>query len=399
MNDIFDVNMSNAFYIPSAEFASAEDFAEAVSKKYPTAVLFDVNAEQTDHCMRDMKIVHRFLNGGAQTYSVVRYFMPDIRPDLEKSGFSDWCAMMAFFPESGVLSISFHYTIKSIHLDRLIVKRQSGAVTNYPFPEGERTFTDIAHAICENLGVVYAQQEESVLVEITNFGGVGELDVIERDHSNLIYGLLSGDEGWQYVPDTVVNDRLKCSWGSRNFMRIYCFGHAFVFINLLGSPAHEAYVAHQKRFGTAAWGSCNEYFLLESNPLSVNHGMLFSIEFSMILKTLINDVISYQGEFASRQSGSFYKRIKATREFRHRIIIVLEKAENIAISEMGELSAVMLESLHIAPIVDRVKYLLELIEGDLDLMYQSQNNTLVTILTVLGLVLAGIQIILPLLGV
>ena len=41
----------------------------------------------------------------------------------------------------------------------------------------------------------------------------------------------------------------------------------------------------------------------------------------------------------------------------------------------------------------QVKYLLELLEGDPSLIYSEHNNTLVTILTVLGLLLALWQIL------
>ena len=83
-----------------------------------------------------------------------------------------------------------------------------------------------------------------------------------------------------------------------------------------------------------------------------------------------------------------------TREFRRKIILVLEKVERTEIAEIGELSAILLESQHISPIVDQVKYLLELLEGDLSLIYSEHNNTLVTVLTVLGLLLAAWQIFL-----
>ncbi len=76
--------------------------------------------------------------------------------------------------------------------------------------------------------------------------------------------------------------------------------------------------------------------------------------------------------------------------------MVLEKVEKTEISEIGQLSAMLLESQHIALIVDQVKYLLELLEGDLSLIYSEHNNLLVTVLTVLGLLLAVWQVILAL---
>ena len=72
----------------------------------------------------------------------------------------------------------------------------------------------------------------------------------------------------------------------------------------------------------------------------------------------------------------------------------MEKVEQTEIAEIGELSSILLTSQHIVPIVEQVKYLLELLEGDLTLIYSERNNLLVTILTVLGLALAAWQIVL-----
>lgn len=48
---------------------------------------------------------------------------------------------------------------------------------------------------------------------------------------------------------------------------------------------------------------------------------------------------------------------------------------------------VILSSQQITPIIDKIKYLLELLESELDLMYQTRTNTIVNILTVMGLLL------------
>jgi len=130
--------------------------------------------------------------------------------------------------------------------------------------------------------------------------------------------------------------------------------------------------------------------------LTVNHGILFSVEFAMIMRALINEVMTYQTEHKKKKFISYYKRIKETRDLRRKIIMVLEKVEQTEIAEIGELSSVLLTSQHIIPIVEQVKYLLELLEGDLSLIYSEHNNLLVTILTVLGLLLAVWQVVLAL---
>ena len=395
MRDVFNANIAHAYYIPSVGFSSEETFSAAIKKVFPGAVEYDFKSAYNQPHIKDLQTAQRFLHGGAQTYGVKRFFLEDLRPDTEKAGFCGWCAMLAFFPESGVLSLSFHYGLENTTTDRLIVLRQSGIVRKYPFTDGEFSCRDLAENICGQIGIDFKPAEQSFLCEITKFGEYEDIALIEKEQANRLYGLLTGDEAYEFVPDEIVKSRLGCSWGSRSFIKIFAFGQAFLFLNLIGSPRQTEYLAHQEKFGTAAYGGCDEYFKMGSCPIIANHGILFSVEFVMMLKALIDNVITYQSEYDKEDGGSFYHRIRAIRAFRKKIIIVLEKAENTAISEIGELSSILLESQHIAPIVDRVKYLLEILEGDLDLIYSERNNILVTILTIIGLVFAAVQIIIP----
>ena len=72
------------------------------------------------------------------------------------------------------------------------------------------------------------------------------------------------------------------------------------------------------------------------------------------------------------------------------------KGHSTAIAEIGQLSNMLLDSQNISPIIDQVKYLLELLEADLSLIYSERNNMLVTALTLIGLLFAAWQIILAL---
>ena len=53
----------------------------------------------------------------------------------------------------------------------------------------------------------------------------------------------------------------------------------------------------------------------------------------------------------------------------------------------------LLRSYKITPLIDSIKYLLELLESELDLLYQQSTNRLVNILTIAGLILSGIDVL------
>lgn len=313
--------------------------------------------------------------------------------NLEKSGLAGWCVMFTYFEESNIMGLSFHYSVKDRTTDQLIAIKQSGAIKKLFFENGEFSCSDLADGIAAKMLLPQIPCEKSYLCEITKFGDYTDLEAIEREQAGRIYAFLSGDEGYDFAPEELVRERLSACWGSRNFIRIYAGGKSFLFLNLLDSPARSEYLDRQTQFGKDIYGGADPYFFMGECPLTVNHGILFSVEFVMMLKGLINEVLLFQTEF-NKKKLSYYKRIKMTRDFRRKIILVLEKVERTEIAEIGELSSILLESQHVSPIVDQVKYLLELLEGDLSLIYSEHNNTLVTILTILGLLLAVWQVVL-----
>lgn len=394
MLDSLDANITHAYYYGADEISDSDAFLTKVTKAFPSAYLYDVNAE-TDHpYLKDMQTVEQFLHGGGQTYKVYRYFLTQFTPDLEAAGLSGWCVMLAYFPESSVIALSFHYGVKNTTTDNIIALRQSGNHRKYPFKEGELSCAMLAEMICQKLNLSSAQCEYSHLCEITRFGDYKTVAEIEKNEAKRLYAFISGDEGYDFVPEDLVADRLSSRWSSREFICIFAFGQSFLFLNLVGCPMHSKYLERQTEFGTKIYGGANPYFFVGDCPLTVNHGILFSVEFVMMLKALINNVLAYQNDYSKQKKLSYYQRIRTTRKLRKKIIMVLEKVEQTEISEIGQLSSMLLDSQHIAPIVDQVKYLLELLDGDLSLTYSERNNMLVTILTVLGLLVALWQVIL-----
>lgn len=388
-----NVNISHTFYFTAGGYSTGEAFVNATKKSLGTVTVYNEDQTFDNPYITDMQTVQKFLKGGGQTYKTYRVFLDDVCPDMEKAGMSGFCTMAAYFEEANIISLSFHYGIKGLTSDQVIGIRQSGVNKEYDFNGENISCEGLAEKIGRMLGLS-SYIESSYLCEVTKFGDLKSLDEIEKNHANLLYGLLSGDEGYAFVPEDMARERISNNWGSRDFIRIYASRQSFLFINMLKTPRQQEYLDRQTQFGTDIYGSANSYFFMEDCPLTVNHGILFSVEFAMMLRALINEVLAFQSEYKNKKFSSYYKRIRETLDLRRKIIKVLEKVEDTQIAEIGELSAILLSSQHVVPIVEQVKYLLELLEGDLTLIYSERNNTLVTVLTVLGLLLAGWQILL-----
>ena len=94
------------------------------------------------------------------------------------------------------------------------------------------------------------------------------------------------------------------------------------------------------------------------------------------------------GFYNRRRKNNVSRDIEKTKEYRGELLATLNKVENLEISEIGEMEKVLLESQQINPIIEKIKYLLDLVESELDLLYQNSTNRLINILTVLGLILS-----------
>lgn len=152
------------------------------------------------------------------------------------------------------------------------------------------------------------------------------------------------------------------------------------------------YVAHQRAFGEAVYGGANPYFLMNSDVAGINHGIIFSQETVFVIKTIANRVLNRQYGYARTASSRLGKEIRNTKKFRSELITILNRVENLGITEIGELEQMLLRSYKITPLIDSIKYLLELMESELDLLYQQSTNRLVNILTVAGLILTAIDV-------
>lgn len=131
----------------------------------------------------------------------------------------------------------------------------------------------------------------------------------------------------------------------------------------------------------------NPYFALNPAVAGVNHGIIYAVELVMAIKTIAHRILEFQASFQKSRTGNFRTDIRRTKDYRRELISTLNRVENIDMTELGELEKVILTSQQITPIIDKIKYLLELLESELDLMYQTRTNTIVNILTVLGLLL------------
>ena len=102
------------------------------------------------------------------------------------------------------------------------------------------------------------------------------------------------------------------------------------------------------------------------------------------------------GHYAGKHDGKPADEIRKIKIYRGELITTLNKVENLELSEIGEMERVLLIGQQIDPLIEKLKYLLELLESELDLLYNTSTTRLGNMIAVGGLIFAGIQILLAL---
>lgn len=355
--------------------------------------------ENDCNTLRDIKISQEFLHPSGLPFMPVRIVISDFTILHETFPIKDSVVMFTMFPEIGTATLAINLNFENATTDQIVFFRQCSGnnekfrVIKKDGTEEMLSITEIFNKLVLAIEVPTDAFNMNYLLEINEFGQNDNLQEAIVSEPERVYGLLTGDEGWFFINRELALDRLSQNWGSRKFVNFVAFGSNFLLFNLNNSNVEKDYEIHQKFFSTKYYGAMNEYFSMKSKFAGVNHGILFSIETVMAMKTVTKYILDKQTFFNSKKIENFNSAIKRTKSYRKDLMLTLNKLEEIDISELGELENLVLKSQHIDPIIEKIKYLLELLESDLTLMYSQQTNKLINLLTIFGLLFTIIQTI------
>ena len=373
----------------------------SIKKRYPTAVFDDDPGSDKQSLLRDLRIGTEFLHGKGLPFPCFRVVLPNYKLEMDGFDVFDSCVYMSIFPESDSAHIFICISVKDGSPDDFVYLRHvQGNGRKLKNIDGrEIKEMEIFNKISASLKQPIGEIEDTYLKKKKKFGEYEDVQTALDKDMNLVYGIVCGDEGWRNVPVSLAGERMNYQWGSRDFIRLVTFGANSVFFNLNGSGKAKEYLENRKKFDDKYYdGNVNPYFLIDSNTAGVNHGILFSLEMVLVIKTICSRVINRQAQFYANNSGLLSRDIQRIKAYRGELIVILNKVENLQISEVRELERVLLRSYDIEPVIEKIKYLLEILESELELLYQTSTNRLINLLTIAGLVLAAIQVLQGLFG-
>ncbi len=345
--------------------------------------------------MNDFRIAEDFLMGGGAKFPHKRYHVSAPKLILPDTVADDTHVILTDFYDAGILEVAINTTLEVSSVDTLIYLRQI-FMAPVAVTEDKLSISQVADRIIAPLGLSIAGAEFSYLVEINEYFGKTDVHSIYEEDKNALYGIMTGDEGFDFLPDDLADMRLGSAWSSRDFIKTIIFHNNFLLLNLNHTEQIARYHERQNQFGGKFHGGANPYFFLDAESACVNHGVLFSIEVGMVAKSISASVLERQVSRANTHKWMVGREIKRAKELRKDLILTLNRLENVGINEMDELDHLIVEGLDVDPLVEKIKYLLELLESELDLLYQTSTNALVNILTIIGLLLTVLGMVTPL---
>jgi hypothetical protein len=378
-----------------------DELRAAIRNAYPNGVFDDDADAENEPLFRDLAIGKGFLHGGGLPFESFRVLLKSYELKFQSYTIGESAVFMTVFPKSDTAQVCVCMSVKNAGIDDFVYFRHvqgNGAKLTVFDREKDETrelsVKEIFNEVSGCLNRKIVDVEGTYLVEVKRWGDEESADEIVNHSTREVYGIMTGDEGWRHVPQSLAMERMENCWGSREFIRFISFGANSVFINLYDSNSAQEYRKNRCSFDAAHYGDMDPYFSMNSEIAGVNHGILFSVELVMVIKTICDRILRrqamYYGGSKSRKLGGEIYKIKS---YRGELITTLNKVENLEISEIGELERVILISQQIDPIIDKIKYLLELLESELDLLYQTSTNRLINFLTVAGLILAAMQVL------
>lgn len=359
------------------------------------AVFYENGAKQEEAVFKDIATAESFLHGAGLPFDCVRVIFEGEKYTHESINVTDSSVMLSFYYDVGVMQVSVSVSVENEDTDTFIYLHHRSA--NFSDTEGQKKNPgSIFESLMAKLGLSYEENTltTSYCAEINKAYGYEDVSLLAKEESKRLYGILSGDEGWRHVPAELAESRVANKWSSRDFVHLIIFGPSFIILNLNEGTFCRDYLEHQSDFGTRFYSGLNPYFTMHSSVPGINHGIFFAIEMGMVVKVIADRTMHHHEQYQQTKSATGLRsRIQMTKNYRIELISTLNRVESVKMTELGELEMAVLESQRITPIIDKVKYLLELLESELDLLYQTSTNKLVNILTVAGLLLSVMGIV------
>ena len=207
--------------------------------------------------LEDLGISQGFLYGAGLHFPAKRYVTEDLGLSREGLPIRASHAILSVYPKSSVCQVSVCLCLEETAVRNLIWLHQiqTSDGTFFQRAGGEISIPGLCKEMLEKYGLRSAvSSSTAVITEVNRLEGCHDAEKLSDDVSRCLYGVMSGDEGWQHVPAKMARERMKQKWSSRKFVRVVAFDGNFLVLNLNRQEQYRDYLATQSLFADRYWG-------------------------------------------------------------------------------------------------------------------------------------------------
>lgn len=222
-----------------------------------------------------------------------------------------------------------------------------------------------------------------------------------KNYRNESYALLTTDEGWRSVPNSVVDKSLEKFWGTRKHFRVFSCGNIFLLFNLKNSLKGQYAKERALSFDTGCPTSTASHFMKQKTIPGLAHGPLHNLIYLLFVKEHASDQIAEAKLSINKTDKKLrlqVKKIKSMIEIRKKMISIKQDLKKVGIMEVQNHRALVANSLGIDTLIDSLKEFSSTVQEDLILLYQDSINKRVNITNVIILIVAFLTLVVTYIG-
>ncbi|MFA5542265.1 MAG: hypothetical protein WDA47_00685 [Bacilli bacterium] len=204
-----------------------------------------------------------------------------------------------------------------------------------------------------------------------------------KKYSQEFYGIITGDEGYEFVPKQRCDDLLSENWTTRDFFVTIPFLMGSLSINLANSKRHSEYLKLQQNFNESRYREVNKYFNVYKNKIiaGLSHGVAIMVEEGLVVRRLLDRILLSKVLETNKDMGITFKT-------RKKIITTINRIASLNIMEIDSLEKLIISKMNILQDLEKVKYNLDLNQSEIDIKYSRTINAAVILFTILQIIIA-----------
>ena len=351
--------------------------------------------DETDEICEAFELAEHCLYGSQLPFPALRHYR---RTEIhsEKVRIADSHAVVSFYTRSNVAQVSVCLSLENVSCDDIVYLHQiQNAAEAFFTVDGQLcSIPQLCEETLKECGLRrFSAGETSMIVELNRFGSCTDPLSLSPDDLRCLYGMLTGEEGYLHVPQERVEKTMANCWTGHDYAKVFASGSDAVLLNFNRGETYADYIDYEKPYAERYFNGLNDCFTMDAPTAGIDHGLYFALETGQLFRTVTDRFLSRDMNVNASHGFFVSDDIKQNRQIREELIRTLEQAARMTSAEPESLNGFVQRTLGVPQILGSIRSKLDLVESDLDLLYSSATNRMVTLLTVLGLLFAVLQIV------